>query len=107
MDISLDNFSSFVALGVVHLEDKSAIFGVDLAGIESRAVISEAPPVTLEPPALIKRVEIVLPVKLELASLRVVRLHFHVVVASVPGHAGVVEVVTPACEGGRPEVHSQ
>ena len=44
---------------------------------------------------------------LELARLRVVLLNLDVVVTSVPGHIRVVEIVTPARERRRPEVHHE
>ena len=92
---------------MVELENKSAILSVDLAGVEGRTVVTEAPAVRLIPAIGIERVKVVLPVEVKATSLRVVVLNLDVVVAREEWHALVAEVITPACEGGRPEIHKQ
>ena len=104
-EISLDEW--LLLVGVVQLEDEGTVLSVDLTGVEGGAVVTEAPAVTLHPAALIEAVKVVLPVGLEFASARIVRLDLDVVVAAEPGHASVTEVVTPAWEGWCPEVHHQ
>ena len=81
---------------VVHLDNESAVLCVNLAGPESRAVAAEAPVVRFLPAAAIEGVEVVLPVEVEIAGVPVVSLDLEPVVASVPGHASIVEVATPA-----------
>ena len=104
-----DRFSSgdFVASGVVHLQDKVAVIGVHLAGVEGCATASEGPIVGFQPATSIERVEVIFPVEVEATSLSVVRLNLDVVVVGVPRHASVAEVVAPACERGCPEIHHQ
>lgn len=97
----------FVGVRVVHLEDESSVLYIDLAAPECRTVAAKRPVLALQPAALIKRVEVVLPVLLELARLRIVLLNLDVVVASVPGHTRVVEIVTPGRPRRRPEVHHE
>ena len=104
---SLSDSFTGCAARLFHLEDKSAILYVDLAAPEGRTVAAKRPVLALQPAALIKRVEVVLPVLLELARLRIVLLNLDVVVASVPGHTRVVEIVTPARERRQPEVHHE
>ena len=107
--ISLEPLAFLVGLvaRVVHLEDEGTVLDVDLAGVKSRAVTFKAPAVALLPPAGVESVEVVLEVWLELASLSVVLLDLDIVVARVPGHSRVVEVVAPAWESRRPEVHHE
>ena len=95
------------AAWVIHFEDKRAVLYIDLASVVGRTVVAEAPTVALQPATLIKRIKIVLPVVLKLASRLVVRLNLDVVIASVPWHARVVEVVSPSWESRSPEIHHE
>ena len=91
---------------VVHFEDQMAVLNEDVLFMENRGAIATAP-VTLLPSTLIEAVEIVPPMVLKLTSLLVVLLHFDIVVPHIPRHALIVEVVAPARERRRPEVHEQ
>ena len=94
-----------ITIGVVHLEDKRTVFGVDLRTVEGGAIVSKAPAVALKPAAFVKGVEVVLPIEVKALRLGVVSLNLDVVISGVPRHSRVVEVVPPSWECWRPKVH--
>ena len=92
---------------LLQLDVEGTVLSVNLRAVESGGVVTEAPSVGLHPAAAVEAVKVVLPVEVEATGRRVPLLNFDVVVAGVPGHVVVVEVVTPAWEGRRPEVHHE
>ena len=96
-----------VSIIVVHLEDKVAIFDVNLAAHEKRGVVLETPIVASVPFLGVKGVEVVSPSQGEVFLVNVVVVDLDEVVLGVPGHLGVIEIVVPWRPDRSPEVHHE
>ena len=84
---------------------KSTILSIDLAGIESGRVALKAPPITLDPPTVVKAVKVIPPV--EVKATAVPGISLNIIISGEPGHASRIEAMAPGIEGRRPKVHHE
>ena len=90
----------------LHLYHKIATTCVHILRVENTAIRLKSA-TELVPAGLVKLVEVIAPVQVEVVSVRVVFVGLNIVEKEVPWHIFVSEVSSPSVEGGCPEVHPQ
>ena len=89
-----------------HLQYKIAASGEHVCGIKDATVCLKCPTLLL-PAVLVKLLEVISPLEIELVRVLIVAVHFNIVKEHVPRHIFRRQVSAPSMESGRPEVHFQ
>ena len=90
----------------LHLYYKVATSSEHICRIEGATVRLKCSTLLL-PAVLVKLLEVILPLEIEIFRVLIVTVHLDIVKEYVPRHIFRVQVRTPGMERGRPEVHFQ
>ena len=95
-----------IAIHRFHLEHEISASRVHLRGEESATIRLKAT-TSFMPATSVKGIEIITPLKFEVAVILIVFIDLDIVIENIPGHVNWIKTSIPASKIWNPEIHHQ